>query len=340
MRAAASTWPHYQRAKTGALFAAATMAGAAAAGAVGRALAPARRAAGRGLPGRRRHPRRRVRRRASSASRSAGTRRSAARARSRELGLRRRGRAARAAGRPTRSTSIPACPGAADAARPDPARGQRFLPEGAGARRRLSRLARLPRAAHDAGVPSPRASAARPLRWPCATGCSPARRFRRWAARFPADPADRAPAGAGAVRSRAPASSIRRCCSPACGCACSTSCRRAADRGDAGAAARPAAGGAPSGCCAAAVRAATSSRAAAAAASALGPLGAAMVGNPGVAAMVEHHALLYADLADPVALLRGAARRAPSWRATGPMPAPTRPGRAARRTQVAALHAR
>ena len=39
----------------------------------------------------------------------------------------------------------------------------------------------------------------------------------------------------------------------------------------------------------------------------LGPLGAAMVGNPGLAAMVEHHALLYADLRDPVALLRGAA---------------------------------
>lgn len=37
---------------------------------------------------------------------------------------------------------------------------------------------------------------------------------------------------------------------------------------------------------------------------ALGPLGAAMVGNPGIAAMVEHHALLYADLADPVGLLR------------------------------------
>ena len=36
----------------------------------------------------------------------------------------------------------------------------------------------------------------------------------------------------------------------------------------------------------------------------LGVLGAALVGNPGVAAMVEHHALLYADLRDPVALLR------------------------------------
>lgn len=37
----------------------------------------------------------------------------------------------------------------------------------------------------------------------------------------------------------------------------------------------------------------------------LGALGAAVVGNPGIAAMVEHHPLLYADLHDPVALLRG-----------------------------------
>jgi len=36
----------------------------------------------------------------------------------------------------------------------------------------------------------------------------------------------------------------------------------------------------------------------------LGMLGAALRGNPGVAAMIEHHALLYADLADPLALLR------------------------------------
>jgi len=38
----------------------------------------------------------------------------------------------------------------------------------------------------------------------------------------------------------------------------------------------------------------------------LGALGAAMVDNPGVTAMVEHHALVYRDLADPVALLRRA----------------------------------
>ncbi len=37
----------------------------------------------------------------------------------------------------------------------------------------------------------------------------------------------------------------------------------------------------------------------------LGPLGAPMVGNEAVLAMVEHHATLYRDLADPVALLRG-----------------------------------
>ncbi len=37
----------------------------------------------------------------------------------------------------------------------------------------------------------------------------------------------------------------------------------------------------------------------------LGQLGAAMRGNPGVKAMIEHHAMFYADMAEPVALLRG-----------------------------------
>jgi len=37
----------------------------------------------------------------------------------------------------------------------------------------------------------------------------------------------------------------------------------------------------------------------------LGALGAAVAANPGIGAMVEHHAHLYADLADPVGLLRG-----------------------------------
>ena len=41
----------------------------------------------------------------------------------------------------------------------------------------------------------------------------------------------------------------------------------------------------------------------------LGSLGAAMVRNAGIKAMVEHHAMLYADLADPIALLRGEVER-------------------------------
>ncbi len=39
----------------------------------------------------------------------------------------------------------------------------------------------------------------------------------------------------------------------------------------------------------------------------LGPLGAAMVGNAAIGEMVLHHPMLYADLQDPVALLRGEA---------------------------------
>jgi len=37
----------------------------------------------------------------------------------------------------------------------------------------------------------------------------------------------------------------------------------------------------------------------------LGPLGAALARNPSLSAMIEHHRHLYADLSDPVALLRG-----------------------------------
>jgi demethylspheroidene O-methyltransferase len=48
---------------------------------------------------------------------------------------------------------------------------------------------------------------------------------------------------------------------------------------------------------------------------ALGRLGAPLVGNPAVTAMVEHHATLYADLADPLALLQrqGRPRMASYW---------------------------
>lgn len=60
----------------------------------------------------------------------------------------------------------------------------------------------------------------------------------------------------------------------------------------------------------------------------LGPLGAPLVGNGAVAAMLEHNALLYDDLRDPVALLRGRAdtRLARFWpyaaEAGGPAAAP------------------
>ncbi len=37
----------------------------------------------------------------------------------------------------------------------------------------------------------------------------------------------------------------------------------------------------------------------------LGPLGAALLGNPAVTMMIEHHSAFYSDLEDPVALLRG-----------------------------------
>jgi demethylspheroidene O-methyltransferase len=49
----------------------------------------------------------------------------------------------------------------------------------------------------------------------------------------------------------------------------------------------------------------------------LGLLGAALAGNAGVAAMIEHHAALYADLEDPVALLNsggGTGKLAAYWR--------------------------
>jgi demethylspheroidene O-methyltransferase len=43
---------------------------------------------------------------------------------------------------------------------------------------------------------------------------------------------------------------------------------------------------------------------------ALGPLGAPLVDEPGLCAMIRHHRLLYEDLADPLAVLRGEARGA------------------------------
>jgi demethylspheroidene O-methyltransferase len=62
----------------------------------------------------------------------------------------------------------------------------------------------------------------------------------------------------------------------------------------------------------------------------LGVLGAALIGNPGVTVMIEHHELLYSDLRDPVALLRRERRDTALGRlwpyAAGERPADLRPG--------------
>jgi demethylspheroidene O-methyltransferase len=59
----------------------------------------------------------------------------------------------------------------------------------------------------------------------------------------------------------------------------------------------------------------------------LGPLGAPMAGNAGLAALVQHHVALYGDLADPLALLRGDAAAGPL---ATPLATSPRPGNLAR----------
>ena len=61
----------------------------------------------------------------------------------------------------------------------------------------------------------------------------------------------------------------------------------------------------------------------------LGPLGAAIAGDAGIAAMIRHHRMLYTDLADPVALLRGqrpGTQLADYWAYAGGAPAGQLPG--------------
>jgi demethylspheroidene O-methyltransferase len=64
----------------------------------------------------------------------------------------------------------------------------------------------------------------------------------------------------------------------------------------------------------------------------LGELGAAMLGNPGIAAMVEHHQQLYADLVDPVGLLqeRGPTRLSEFWTYAARVQPPSGPAGAGR----------
>ncbi len=73
----------------------------------------------------------------------------------------------------------------------------------------------------------------------------------------------------------------------------------------------------------------------------LGVLGAAIAGNPGVAAMIRHHAHFYADLRDPVSLLKG--QQAPTqlsdfWPyADAERPADLLPGQVASYSRLMAL---
>ena len=71
----------------------------------------------------------------------------------------------------------------------------------------------------------------------------------------------------------------------------------------------------------------------------IGDLGAALLGEPGLVAMVRHHALTYRDLVDPVALLRGATRpeTAAFWQYAGGRAAEgTTPDGAARYSELMA----
>ena len=141
----------------------------------------------------------------------------------------------------------------------------------------------------------------------CATAGSPAR-CSGAGRRLPADPAGRAAASPRAVRSRrrvrllagaARLRAARAVRAPREGAADEPRSSRRRARSDAEAATQRLLDG---GGLAAARRAARRGRLRP------GPLGAAMVGNAPLAAMIEHHAAFYADLADPVALLRGEGR--------------------------------
>ena len=75
---------------------------------------------------------------------------------------------------------------------------------------------------------------------------------------------------------------------------------------------------------------------------ALGALGAALIDNPGVIAMIEHHAMLYDDLRDPVALLRGERKTTALgryWPYARPGTSPTRDGVSPYSTLMAASQA-
>ena len=309
-----SSLADYQRAKTGALFAACAEAGRAAAGADPAPWRAFGDVPGRGLPGGRRRARRGRRRRRRSASRSGATGELGRPSAAAELGL---GGAIEHFDRLVERSigAIPDCDGAALLRAHGAGRIERLVPQHSVRDLALAALA---------GACTAVATSRPPRRWPAsATLAALLARALAGLARPPADQSA-VPARAqrlwylrplvrrrarGPVRPRAPASSIRRCCWPACACARSRSWPKA-----------------PQTASALALRfdlpLPATERLLAAAVSldlveprsggryGLGKLGAPLVGNEAVTAMVEHHAVLYADLQDPLALLRGAGRGA------------------------------
>ena len=158
-------------------------------------------------------------------------------------------------------------------------------------------------------------------------------RFRRWAAALPADPADRPAPRRARCSTSAPASSTRRCCWPASGCACSTSWRDGPQTAaELVARGWPCRRRPPSGCCAPPSSLACWSGAATAA-SGWGRWARRWSDNPGVAAMVEHHAHALRRPARPGGAAARRGRRDRARRATGPMPATARPGDLGRRSR-------
>ncbi len=300
-----------------------------------RALARARRLAGRGLPGRRRHPRR-GRRPAGARQADRPRRRAAASERRRsELGLRRRDRAFRPAGRPRdrRRARLPRRRGRC--ARWCGSKRERLVPKDAVA---TSSCASPPEACdaaaalHRPPMTSLHARAAATARW--SAGVDRWLALARPPAGEPAFPAPRRRVSRSTRPSRAAHARelfdlVRRlrllagAARPACSCACSSSwpTGRRRWRALAHALGLPRRSGAPPARC--------GGRAAPGRAPQRRPLSASArsarrwSATPAVAAMVEHHAALYADLPIRSRLLRATARREHSaWRATGPTPAP------------------
>ena len=294
-----------------------------------RAVARARRVPGRGLPGRRRHPRRRWR----PEELGKPTGRDAALGRpsvGHELGLARRDAPLRRAGRRVPSTRFRACAGAAPAARADARRSaSAWCPTSS----RVARLSR-PRGMRPrdralrmtgASAPSHGAGAIAGVRWRDDLLASPA--LPALGRALSADPC-------AIARRRAPALFDLWCrlrlLAGAAGLRAAATCSSSwpparRRRRELAAQLRSATPAPPTRLLDAAVALRLRRARAAAGATGSATLGAPLVGNPGVAAMIEHHARC-TPTCRPASRCCAASARAPrNSRSTGPMPAATAP---------------